>query len=309
MTKPPKTILSSNFSDVAVPELALPPGMISEAERRFLYHLAAKLHTGAGALVEIGTWLGCSTLHLAAGLRDRGSVQQVHSYDDYQWRPGMAAKSGLDLAEGTSFYPNFLDNLGPLRPHVAPSVASATDLQWQGGKIESLVIDAPKSWRSIRRVLSQLAPHFISGKTRIALQDYLHLPSYELALYVASVEALTPEIVVLDGSTVVFRVTRAIPAAVLRDDFNYKTFDQARIDALWARIIAALPESRRYLLQPAHAMTLWQLGYREAAEAEIAALEVTKEMAQFVERKASKKTDAHFSWMRSAVLARRAAQV
>jgi hypothetical protein len=309
MTKSPKTILSSNFSDVAVPDLVLPPGMISDSERRFLYQLASRLHSGAGEVVEIGTWLGCSTLHLAAGLRDRGSAQLLHSYDDYQWRAGMAAKSGLDLAEGASFYPNFLDNLGPLRPHIDPSVASATDLNWTGGKIETLVIDAPKSWRTIRRVMRQLAPHFISGKTRIALQDYLHLPSYELALYVASVEALVPEIVVMEGSTVVFRVTKAVPAAVLRDDYNYKTFDQARIDMLWGRIIAALPASMRYLLQPAHAMTLWQLGFREAAEAEVAALDVTHAMAQFVDRKVSKKTDAHFAWMRSAVLARRAAQV
>ena len=239
--------------------------MISESERRFLYHLTSKLHTGAGEVVEIGTWLGCSTLHLAAGLRDHGSAQVLHSYDDYQWRAGMGGKSGLDLAEGASFFPNFLENVAALRPHVDPSVASATDLNLTGGKIETLVIDAPKSWRTIRRVIRQLAPHFISGKTRIAFQDYLHLPSYELALYIASVEALVPEIVVMDGSTVVFRVAKTIPAAVLRDDYNYKTFDQARIDMLWGRIIEALPASMRYLLQPAHAMTLWQLGYRTAA--------------------------------------------
>lgn len=309
MTKASQIILSSNFSDVVVPELALPPGMISASERRFLYQLSSSLHTGAGEVVEIGTWLGCSTLHLAAGLRDRGSTQLLHSYDDYQWRTGMGAKSGLDIAEGASFYPNFLGNLGELRSHVDPSVASVTDLNWQGGKIESLVIDAPKSWRSIRRVMRQLAPHFISGKTRIALQDYLHLPSYELALYVASVEALVPEIVVVDGSTVVFRVAKTIPDTVLQDSYNYKTFDREQIDGLWARILAGLPVSMRFLLEPAHAMTLWQLGFRDAAEAVVAALAVTKAMAQFVDRKASKKSDAHFAWIRSAVLARRAAQV
>lgn len=39
------------------------------------------------------------------------------------------------------------------------------------------------------------------------------------------------------------------------------------------------------------------------------ALDVTKEMAQFVDRKTSKKSDAHFAWLRGEVMARRAAQV
>lgn len=301
-------ILISDFHDVIVPPLELPHGMISQSERRFLYWLASKKHSGVGELIEIGTWLGCSTIHLAAGLRDGSTQDKVNAFDDYVWRPGMGEKSGLEIAEGDSFFPNFINNIAALRAQIEPRVASANDLEWKGGKIETLVIDAPKSWRTIRRVFKQLAPQFIRGKTRIALQDYLHLPSYELALYIASLDALEPEAIVLDGSTVQFRVTGKIPEDHLSDDFNYKLFDAAEINRLWGKILGMLPPAAYQILAPAHPMTLWQLGHHAEAEACLAKLKVTNTMVKFVLKKTGKKSDPHFVWLREAIEARKPAE-
>lgn len=299
-----RTVHISNFGDVEAPSLELPPGMISESERRFLYWLASSKHTGAGEIVEIGTWLGCSTMHLAAGLRDAGRGQKLYSHDDYIWRPGMAEKSGLTIEEGASFFPNFLGNVESLRSHIEPKVASAIELGWTDGKIETLVIDAPKSWRTIRRLFKQLAPFFIPGKTRIAFQDYLHFPSYELAIYVASLDVLEPQVVVLEGSTVMFLVTDEVPEERVSDLFSYKKFDAAQIDRLWRGILGFLPKEACNKLALAYPLTLWQLGHHSKAEARLAEMELSREMTSFMLKKSNKNVESHFTWIRSAVRSR-----
>ena len=73
------------FADVALPALAPIPGQISEAERRFLYWLVRETYVGRGAVVEIGSWLGLSAAHLAAGLRDAGRAGALHCFDRFEW--------------------------------------------------------------------------------------------------------------------------------------------------------------------------------------------------------------------------------
>ena len=297
-------ITISDFGDVTVPPLDLPRGMISPSERRFLYDLARNRHHGQGALVEIGTWLGCSTMHLAAGLRDAGRGDRVHSYDDYVWRRGMATKSDQGLAEGDSFFPRFLANVASLADHIHPSRASAADLGWPGGAIETLVVDAPKSWRGVRGVFKQLAPHFIPGVTRIAFQDYLHFPSYEIALYLGSVDSLEPAAVVLNGSTVMFTLARPVDPAQTAGGFSYAGLSADQVNALWQRILAPLPPPARALMAPAHPMTLWQLGHHAAAESLLAQTDIPPDVAAFVLRKTGGKDEAHFAWLRQAILSR-----
>src|SRR5258705_14025525 len=61
-----------DLSQLTLPALPDVPGMINETEARYLYWLTSQAYAGAGAVVEVGTWLGRSTLHLAAGLQEAG---------------------------------------------------------------------------------------------------------------------------------------------------------------------------------------------------------------------------------------------
>ena len=60
----------SDFREVTLPDLPKVPGMISNSDRRYLYWLASQGYTGTGAVVEVGTWLGLSTIHLGADSLD-----------------------------------------------------------------------------------------------------------------------------------------------------------------------------------------------------------------------------------------------
>ena len=56
----------------ALPPLPEVPTMLSPEERRYLYWLGNEVWSGRGCVVEIGSWLGGSTVCLAAGMRASG---------------------------------------------------------------------------------------------------------------------------------------------------------------------------------------------------------------------------------------------
>lgn len=63
------------------------PGMISEEEICY-YHYIAKAYTGWGEIVELGPWLGHSTLHLADAFSKNPNFKdkKLHVFDDFIWR-------------------------------------------------------------------------------------------------------------------------------------------------------------------------------------------------------------------------------
>lgn len=304
-------LLTSDFSDVILPPLPDIRGMISQSERRFYYHLTADVHTGAGQVVEIGTWLGCSTLHLAAGLRDGGrrvggQVAKVHAFDDYTWRPGMEVKTNINLEFGESFLPFFIRNTAPLAAHITATAASVAQLGWPReearaeDRIEILVVDAPKSWKGVRNLFQQLSPYFIPGKTIITFQDYLLFPSFEIAMFVAYLEWLTPVWVTRDGWSVAFRV--GAEAAPFDDAASktYRTMTVEKIVDLWDRILRPLPPEARRKLAPALPLVLWDMGFKDIAEDRAKVMEMDSQSAAFLLKKTEKKKQEEaFAWIRS----------
>jgi hypothetical protein len=91
------------------------PGMTSPSERAYFTWHARELVTGAGALVDLGSWLGSTTAALAIGLRanrsDAASRTRIHAYDRFLWEPWMDVYAGLVAggapAPGASFVTAF----------------------------------------------------------------------------------------------------------------------------------------------------------------------------------------------------------
>jgi hypothetical protein len=177
---------------------------------------------GAGAIVELGAWLGASTAYIAAAIRDSGSDKKVHVFDKFQSKPGHERKvSAFYEKHGTTSIPigpsleQFRANLGELMRHVRVQRGQIEAMEWDpapdghGGPIAVLITDAPKRVPAISAVLTRLREAIVAASpgTIMAWQDFCHFPSYEIpaCLYrlrdhLELVEAVVP------GTTLVFRV-------------------------------------------------------------------------------------------------------
>ena len=270
-------MIVSDFADIHLPDLSEVPGMTSAAECRYLYWLASSQLSGKGQLVEIGSWLGRSSLHLAAGLDHAGSTARLHCFDGFTWARSDPAKSDLPLRPGDNFQSYFEANLAPFAPVVTATRTRISDISWAGAPIEVLFLDAPKKLPEITRCLEVFAPALIPGTSVIAIQDYQYFPAYALAASLYTLrERLELIHVVLDGSTVAFRVTGAIDLARAKPaDWDISRWSPAKIEESWRHILGALPDAARERLAPGKAFHLYDCGAKAAAVAAMRALPMT----------------------------------
>lgn len=59
-----------------LPKLAQIPGMISNNERKFLYFYGNKIFSGIGKIVDLGCWLGATTVALTEGLKNGEKIRE-----------------------------------------------------------------------------------------------------------------------------------------------------------------------------------------------------------------------------------------
>ena len=269
--------LVSSFSDVKLPTLPPVPGMTSEAECRYLYWLTSTQLSGNGSLVEVGSWLGRSTLHLAAGIERAGHHQHLHCFDGFTWARSDPGKSDLPLRPGDNFQSYFEANVSQFSSLVTAHRTKIADISWSGDPVEVLFLDAPKKLPEITRCLEVFGPSLIPGRSIIAIQDYQYFPAYALG---ACMHALGNRLqlihVVLGGSTVAFRVTAPIDLEQDRPkDWEIGTWSPTQVEESWAEILAALPAPARDRLAPAKALHLYDCGAKQEAVVAMHALPMT----------------------------------
>jgi len=222
-------------------ELA-PPGvpiMVSRAEQRYLFWLTRTQWRDEGHVVEIGPWLGGSTLCLARGMEQAhpAARHRLHAFDNFAWRAFMGRFAPLPLADGESFERFFLQNVAEQRARIVahtlalpdetiPGDAEAAGVRGEAGPsappfawdarepIEILFVDGAKSWRGMRWLLKTTAPSLRAGRTLLVCQDFKHWGSSWVPLMMARFrEALELVHVVRRGSTATFRLRAPLAAA------------------------------------------------------------------------------------------------
>ena len=163
------------------PELPTVDGLISAAEQRYLYWLTSSMYAEEGAVVELGSWFGRSAIALGAGLRDSGRSTPLHCFDRFRWNPAFASSikiADVRLPDGGDFIPYFLSNVLPVYPHVHATKTTIEELEWDGGPIEILFVDAPKTFADLTKTLLVFGPHLTVGRSLVVLQDFFFTPAY-----------------------------------------------------------------------------------------------------------------------------------
>jgi len=173
------------------------PGMISKEERAFYADCASGLVGKPGVLVDLGCWMGATTLALAEGLRRRtapgGETQeQVIALDRFLWADWMNEMLPHlfgDYRPGDCFLPEARRRVRRFGACVQLVQADLTQYEWDGRPIKLLLVDAMKSWALARQIACSFYPSLQPGSLLLH-QDYkhyytswLHLLQYRLRAY------------------------------------------------------------------------------------------------------------------------------
>ncbi len=218
------------------------PTMLADEEKRYLFWLGRSGWDGDGLVVEIGPWLGGSTVCLAMGMRASGrdARGKLHTVDNFLWRDFMAARAPLPLRAGDSFETFFRKNVADFADIVVtharalPDDAVERDAEANARRfheehtvpifdgvpgadpISILFIDGAKSWRGMRHLLRVLSERLRPGKTLLVCQDFKFWSTDWVPMMMARLaDVVTPVHDVVGATTVAFRLERPIPRALL----------------------------------------------------------------------------------------------
>jgi hypothetical protein len=171
------------------------PNMLEIDAMRYYVWLGRTLNP-AGAVIEIGPWMGGSTACLAAGLRKnfRLGGRKLHVFDSFIWRDWMAQFASDPLLptryhDGDDFFEAFLINCAPFHDLLEITRCELisdgeqsllTPPQWDHGPIGALVVDHSDHYGANAAVWTVFAPFFIPNRTIIVFNQYGNLRAEDL---------------------------------------------------------------------------------------------------------------------------------
>jgi hypothetical protein len=253
-------------------ERARIPGMTAMTERAYFKWHAQEEFTGAGAIVDLGCWLGSTTAAMAMGLtvnrRRSAKTAKIHAYDQFIWDPRMdhhAPPTRLGPYEpGASFRPEFELVVSRWRDRIAVHEGDLLGERWTGGPIELLLVDAMKSWELASHIVRHFYPALLSTSGYLIHQDFSHcftpwipLTSYRLLEYLKPVKDIPR------SESLVFRLVASPPSSELI--LTRASFDEAEIEAAFDHWVKATPPEKHSGLRTARILLIHYDGDAERA--------------------------------------------
>ena len=253
-------------------------GMTVRSEQTFCRHFTRDRYTAQGEIVDLGCWMGATTISFSKGLRQTTRLtgeqirKRIHSYDLFRWHPSMEANvQGTPLAgkyrEGESFLPEFERRTAQYQEYFTVHPGNLNEHPWKGGPIEMLFIDAMKWSDTAQSIVRGFYPHLIPGVSLVAHQDFahfytgwIHLIQYRLRDY------FDCDSEVKRSCTVVFKLKQAIPQQLLERDCMLENADLAEINAAFDYSASIVSRDKQEQIAAARAMTHVHRGELDLAE-------------------------------------------
>jgi hypothetical protein len=155
--------------------------MTSLREQRWLRSYAAGSYRGTGAIVDLGCFLGATTIPLAEGvaLNPKAKHKHVHAYDLFVWNEQFEAWAKGTEVEGFfivghSFLPEFMKRTRKWRDRIVVHQEDLKQARWDHGPIEFLFVDAMKSPDLAKEIASDFFPYLVPAESYLAHQDFAH---------------------------------------------------------------------------------------------------------------------------------------
>jgi len=225
--------------------------MTSQREQAWLRSYAAQRYRGIGAIVDLGCFLGATTISLAEGLafNRKAQLKQIHAYDLFVWEDGYETWAKGREVEGLftlggSFLPEFRRRIEKWRDYIVVQQGDLSHAQWNNGPIEFLFIDAMKSPELATTIASVFFPHLILGKSYLAHQDFphaftpwIHFLTFRLRNHFRFVEDLP--------QSSLFRLEKDLDPSILASDLAPPAVSPEEIEATFDYSISIVTTRKR----------------------------------------------------------------
>ncbi len=262
-------------------------GMTSMEEQLFLEDYARNHYSGQGEIVELGCWLGSSTISLAKGLEKSYKVsnknKRIHAYDLFIWCESANMNQSVigtsvegKYREGESFLEEYLSRIKFWQHLIQVHPGDLTQIGWNQNQIEFLFIDAMKSFELANSIKQNFFPALIPNVSIIIHQDFahfytswIHLMMYRLRDYLVPTEH--PFMYSSRG----FRCVKQIPDYLLITNWSIKDFSQDEVEAAFSYSLEITPKRMQANIMAAKVMY-----FIHTAQLERASLEFKKAVSQ-----------------------------
>jgi hypothetical protein len=226
-------------------------GMTSAQEQQWLRTYAAQSYRGAGVIVDLGCFLGATTIALAEGLtlnRQR-KQKQIHAYDLFMWNAGFETWAKGKEVEGLfmiggSFLAEFLRRTEKWRDYIVVHEQDLRQARWENGPIEFLFIDAMKSPELTSAIASNFFPHLVPGESYVVHQDFAHCFTPWIHFLTFRLRNCFSFVADLPQSSM-FRLEKAIEPQMLEGNLSPAGVSPAEIEAAFDYSIDLVDDSKK----------------------------------------------------------------
>jgi hypothetical protein len=247
------------------------PGMVSSAEMAFYSESAARYFGREGAIIDLGCWLGSTSIALAQGILSHGSKadnrnEKVFGFDMFQWETWMPAHIPYCLYEaGDSFLP---EARRVVREHGGGRIeliqADLGLYQWRGGPIKILLVDAMKNENLAIQIPRNFFPSLIPGGLLIQ-QDFkhyytswIHVLQYRLRQYFRFYRSVP-------WGTAAFEVLAPIPRQAIDRATEFTMIPDEEIDSSFRHSLSLVGPDDHANIAAAHVMHYVHLKRKDRA--------------------------------------------
>lgn len=250
-----------NYNINLLPQIATVTGMTSLNERRFLYQYGLKDYNDCGRIVDLGCWLGATTIALANGVSENSKIdkneKKIFAYDLFAWDNSYDIhvkdtklknifKLGDNFIEEFKLNTKLFDSFIEVRTDIVK-------IGWHGELIEFLLVDAMKTPTVTRAILDEFYPFLIPGKSFVYHQDFDHYltPWVHILIYLHRNYLKHFHDIPGSGGTV-FLLKKKIPNEILNLDFLQ--VEENTVDEAFKYCLSIAAKTKHHGIAGAHVM-------------------------------------------------------
>lgn len=239
-------------------------GMTSKNEQDYFAKYGEKLYSGKGEIVDLGCWLGSTTIPLVAGLLKNSaftsSKRKVFAYDTFVWSDVMKdGVAGTNLVgkfkEGDSFLEEYKIRTKKYTDKIKICDGDLKEIGWNGNKIEFLLVDAMKNWELTSAIVKDFYSSLIPNVSYVLQQDFahyftpwIHLLHWHLRDYFDFIEDIPK------ASSVVYKYVNQIPPEKLNQTYSFDYFSNDDIEKAFEYSISLIKDEKKANIYAAKVM-------------------------------------------------------